>query len=156
MACAKSMVSVAQTETDVFLLFLNMPHRCPFNAGVASFRYEIDISSNWWGCSNRRTIRSVSSQNTTVTLALCLGDLNGCHDKQHVRIVRCLIELFHSQRHAMCESTRLRICSILTQTGISPEGSMPRATRPLLLRVCVTSCVEGPVPKPSNTAVALH
>ena len=44
---------------------------CPFITGVASFRYEIDISLPLVGVrSNRRTIRSVSSQSTTVTLAL--------------------------------------------------------------------------------------
>ena len=74
------MVILAQTGTDLFLAYLNMPDLCPFITGVASFRYEIDISLPLVGVRrNRRTIRSVSSQSTTVTLALvCHGDLNGC------------------------------------------------------------------------------
>ena len=71
MACAKNMGSLAQTGTDVFLASLNIPDLCPFITGVASFRYEIDISLPLVGVRrNRRTIRFVSSQSTTVTLAL--------------------------------------------------------------------------------------
>ena len=44
LSCAKSMDSVIQTGTDVFVVYLNMPHLCPFIAGVSSFRYEINIS----------------------------------------------------------------------------------------------------------------
>ena len=44
MACAKGMVSLAQAGTDVFLASLNIPDLCPFITGIASFRYEIDIS----------------------------------------------------------------------------------------------------------------
>ena len=44
---------------------------CPFITGVASLRYELDISRPLvWVRSNRRTIRFVSSQSTTLTLAL--------------------------------------------------------------------------------------
>ena len=71
MAFAKGTVSLAQAGTDVFLASLNIPDLCPFITGVASFRYEIDISLPLVGVRrNRRTIRSVSSQSTTVTLAL--------------------------------------------------------------------------------------
>ena len=59
--------------TDVFLASLNISDlfNCPFITGVASFRYEIDISLPLVGVRrNRRTIKSVSSQSTTVTLAL--------------------------------------------------------------------------------------
>ena len=71
MACANGTVSLAQTGTDVFLASLNIPDLCPFITGVASFRYELDISLPLVGVrSNRRTVRSVSSQSTSVTLAL--------------------------------------------------------------------------------------
>ena len=61
-------------DRDVFLASLNIPNRCPFITGVASFRYKLDISLPLVGVrSNRRTIRSVSSQSTTVTLALCVS-----------------------------------------------------------------------------------
>ena len=70
-AFAKGTVSLAQAGTDVFLASLNIPDLCPFITGVASFRYEIDISLPLVGVRrNRRTIRSLSSQSTTVTLAL--------------------------------------------------------------------------------------
>ena len=59
MAFAKGTVSLAHAGTDVFLASLNIPDLCPFITGVASFRYEIDIS-----------LPLVSSQSTTVTLAL--------------------------------------------------------------------------------------
>ena len=71
MACADGTVSLAQTGTDVFLASLNIPDICPFITGVASFRYEIDISLPLVGVrSNRSAIRCVSSQSTTVSLAL--------------------------------------------------------------------------------------
>ena len=71
MAFAKGTVSLAQAGTDVFLASLNMSDLCPFITGVASFRYEIDISLPLVGVRrNRRTIRSVSSESTTVTIAL--------------------------------------------------------------------------------------
>ena len=80
MAFAKGTVSLVQTGTDVFLASLDIPDLCPFITGVASFRYEIDISLPLVGVRrNRRTIRSVSSQSTIV----CHGDLKGCLDKQH-------------------------------------------------------------------------
>ena len=89
MAFAKGTVSLEQAGTDVFLASLNIPDLCPFITGVASFRYEIDISLPLVGVRrNRRTIRSVSSQSTTVTLALvCHGDLKCCLDKQHVLLL---------------------------------------------------------------------
>ena len=71
MAFAKGAVSLAQAGTDVFLASLTIPDLCPFITGVASFRYEIDISLPLVGvCRNRMMIRSMSSQSTTVTLAL--------------------------------------------------------------------------------------
>ena len=89
MAFAKGTVSLAQAGTDVFLPSLNIPDLRPFITGVASFRYEIDLSLPLVGVRrNRRTIISVSSQSTTVTLALvCHGDLKGCLDKQHVLLL---------------------------------------------------------------------
>ena len=52
-------------------LWMNISDLCSFITGVASFRYEIDISLPLVGVRrNRRTIRSVSSESTTVTLAL--------------------------------------------------------------------------------------
>ena len=74
MAFAKGTVSLAQAGTDVLLASLNIPDLCPFITGVASFRYEIEISLPLVGVRrNRRTIRSVSSQSTTVTLALYMS-----------------------------------------------------------------------------------
>ena len=70
MAFAKGTVSLAQAGTDVFLASLNISELCPFITGVASFRYEIYISLPLVGVRRNRTIRSVFSENTTVTLAL--------------------------------------------------------------------------------------
>ena len=50
---------------------MNISDLCPFITGVASFRYEIDISLPLVGVRrNRMTIISVPSESTTVTLAL--------------------------------------------------------------------------------------
>ena len=57
MASANGTVSLVQTGTEVFLASLTIPDLCPFITGVASFRYEIDISLPLVEVrSNRRTI----------------------------------------------------------------------------------------------------
>ena len=84
--CEKNVV--AQTRTGVFLASLNI-------AGVGSSRYDIDIMAISWECAlyNRRTRRSMYSA-IIHNCCICVSNLKGCLDKQHVRIIRCLTELF--------------------------------------------------------------
>ena len=96
---------------------------------------------------------------------ICVSNLKGCLDKQHVRIIRCLTELFidsamqraneHDDKSLFVSSVGL--LHIHTDRHIS--GNVNVGCN-LLVHFCDCACrtsfIEGPLPYPSNTILALQ